>query len=97
MNQNEILDPQLICETMNSYFISIGESLRKQLTKTNTPYGAYLSKSITDSMLVWDISRQEILHEISRLAPKKSAGPDNIGSTLIKQFSGILVDPLVFI
>jgi len=36
--QIEILDPQQICETMNSYFINIGESLSQQLTKTNTSH-----------------------------------------------------------
>lgn len=97
IDKNEVLDPQLICEEMNAYFSSIGESLSKQLPKSDLDYSQFLTNPVRDSMAMYNISPEEILIEINRLSPKKSAGPDDIGSSLIKEFASVFIGPLAHI
>jgi hypothetical protein len=96
INQREILDPQQICDEMNSYFSQVGESLSKKLPK-NGNFKHYLDNSVRDSMFLNDITHEEILYEISRLAARKAAGPDNMGSSLIKEFACLFTAPLAHI
>ena len=82
---------------MNSYFSHVGECLSNKLPIAEQDFKRYLSNPVRDSMFLKEISQEEILYEISRLAPQKATGSDNIASSLIKEFSSLLTAPLAHI
>ena len=91
INHHEILDPQQICDEMNCYFSKVGENLAKNLLRSDISFMHYLKLPVRDGMFLNDVTRGEIIKEISRLAPRKAAGPDSIGPSLVKKFSHLFV------
>ena len=89
-NNDDITDPQMISESINSYFSQIGEKLASKFSdNNNTDYKKYLRSPADQSILVYKITQKEILTAISRIKNSNSSGPDEITSKFVKNSAPI--------
>ena len=88
-------DPQMIAESINSYFSQIGEKLASKFSdNNNTDYKKYLGSPADQSILLYKITQKEILTAISRIKNSNSSGPDEITSKFVKISAPILTPAL---
>ena len=93
----ETSDPTLIANGFCDYFTHIGPDLSNKILPSKQSYNHYMTKIIptTDiSMFLTPTDAQEVRSVIKTLRPKRSSGPDNISSWLIKQLSDVISEPL---
>ena len=73
-----------ISETLNKYFCTIGENLKKNIpNQADNDFMQYMPERIVNSFYLRPVSHSEVLKEIKRLNPKKACGPDNIGNKIL--------------
>ena len=77
-------DKEHISQAMNEYFCNIGTDLQSKLSVTNISYEDFLPDRILPSFFICPITNDDILLEIRKMDPKKSAGADNIGPKVLK-------------
>ena len=97
-NGVEIHSEYEISKCFNNYFSTIGEKLHQTNQKNTTNVSSdTFDKPVLNSMYclpVYDIELSRLIHS---LQSSKSPGPDEIGVSLIKEVSSIIVQPLAFI
>ena len=76
------IDPNIISEELNKYFTNVDSSLSQKLPQSNVSHTSFLQNSVRNSMVLADITEQEVSHQISLLPSKKAAESDCFGSSL---------------
>ena len=99
VNEYTLTDDKNISNEINKYFSTIGEKLDKELNQKASRYDfkSYCHKPYKNSFFVTPTNCTELLKIIAKLKNSKSPGYDNIGPSLIKDVSVLIVDPLVHI
>ena len=97
VNNVDITNPKLICNSLNNYFCAVGSNLATKIVTSQNEFKKYLSKPIPSSMVCDSVTRSEIINIVHAFSDSKSPGPDNIGPKLLKSILNDLIDPLVFI
>ena len=92
INNVDITDQKLICNSMNNYFCSAAKIKNSQNELQN-----YMSKQIPTSMVCETVTRSEIINIVSAFRDNKSPGPDNIGPKILKPILSYVTDPLLYI
>jgi hypothetical protein len=88
-----------MCNALNDYVLTTGSALLAQLNANNShasndDYKIYCDNSVQNSMFVYPVDMQEIMHKINSINNNKAPGPDNIGPNLIKYIADIICYPL---
>ena len=88
-----------IANYFNEYFVNIGADLSSRLPQcsSNNNFYDFMPCSVSQSIFCEDISTDELFQTIAHLKNKKSSGPDNISTFILKQCSDILTSPLLHI
>ena len=93
----ETQDPSYIANAFCEYFTNVGSNLSAQIPKSNKTYNNYLHKNVATpsrSLFLYPTDDNEIKSTIKLLKPKKSTGPDDISSWLLKQINESICKPL---
>ena len=68
-----------------------------ELSFNNQDFKSYCHKPHKDTFFVTPTNSTELMKIITKLNKSKSPGCDNIGPSLIKDVSTVIIDPLVYI
>ena len=97
-NGCEIQDKQLIVNSFNEHFASIGRKLSDSLDQnSNSSYEGFLTDSISSTFTFRPISRETVTKTIDNLPSKNSRAADGISSKFLKSIRDELAQPLTFI
>ena len=93
-NDREITNAKEIAESMNTYFIDVGEKLAKNIpivaSASSVPYNEF-------SMYLFPANDAEIVKIVQNLKAKTSSGFDRIPNTVIKVFNPSILEHLTCI
>ena len=85
-NKN-IVDRSEICNTLNDFFVNIGQTMDAKIPQTNETFRI---PSIAKSSVYEPITCDKVVLEISQLNPKKADGPENIPNKFLNSLSPII-------
>ena len=87
INGVHVSDNQIIANSFNTFFSSIGDSVANSIPYVNKNFKSYLSGKVNRSFFMGPTDPEEINKIIGFLKPKASCGYDNISSILLKQLN----------
>ena len=87
INGQSINDPQIIANSFNSLFASVGDTTARSIVNTNVSYKKYLTNRVINSLFMAPTDIHEINRIICNMKPKSSCGIDKISSNLLKQLN----------
>ena len=93
INDKEVTNKQVICESFNEYFCNVGNNLANKLPDMGDKFKGYLPKPPVNSFFCSNIEFSELDSIISKLKNTKSAGLDNYSSNLIKLSKPYIISP----
>ena len=97
-NNEDITHPHDICNSLNTYFCSIGPTLVQSLNPCGqSDFKYYCPSSCKDSMFCNPITPDEILRIIHGFPNNKAPGSDNISIKIIKEISDCIVPVLTYL
>ena len=74
INNVDITDQKLICNSMNNYFCSVGSNLAAKIKNSLNEFQNYMSKQIPTSIVCETVTRSEIINIVSAFRDNKSPG-----------------------
>ena len=83
INDESVKEPELIADTMNSYFCDIGPFLANNLSNSDNCFEAYINATNT-TFEIQKISDLDVKSEILKIKTSKATGPDRISPKLLK-------------
>ena len=86
-----------IANSFNDFFTSIGSSIATKIPYPKNTFKFFLGDSNAKSLFLRPCDSSEILLLLGQMNTSKASGPNSIPMKLLKQFSDILVHPLVCI
>ena len=96
-----LTDPSDIANTFNEFFCTIGENLANKIErkKDDPSYKIFLNKEpqVKNSFFISPVTDSDVLEELLKLDPNKSAGPDELRPKIIKASAYGLAKPLSII
>ena len=90
-------DTKLITNTLNDYFINIGDTLASLIQPVSTTFDSYLTSTYVNSFALTPTDPGEIQKITNELASKTSNGHDGIPITIVKASIAKINTPLSFI
>ena len=94
----KISDGKTIADQFNIYFGEIGMKLADTiLYQGNKNVSTYLTKSITSTLQLHQITTEEVISTINEILPKNSTGVDNLSTKMLKRLSPVLSEKLMVI
>ena len=103
-NINKIIDKgSFICDdlgkakALNNFFVSIGSSVEKKIPAAKSSFSLFLGERKLNNFHVINVTKDEVLENIKKLGKNKSSGPFSIPVNILKDYTSILADPLVYI
>ena len=97
IDDNNIDDPNIMAESLNSYFSQIGENIARTIPDGNKLFHEYLKNPNDSSIFFTPTNSFEIINIVNNLKTHKSPGFDGINNFLLKSVINQVVDPLVYI
>ena len=95
-DQPVALEPIQLANRFNDYFANVGPRLASKITLTGKP-NVKLKGACASSMFLWPTTQTEIESIITKLKPKRSVGPDEIGVDTLKMLKAFISKPLCHI
>ena len=92
-NEEKVSDIDM-AESLNDFFVNIGSSVEAKIPKSKTCYTSYLKQSNNKSIFLTPCSVMELTTIIRNMKTSKSCGPNSISTSLLIEFSDLLVHPL---
>ena len=92
-----IMDPQIVTEKFNNYFIEVTENLLSQINHHCPQHPKFQTKYCPETMFVAPITEAEVIQVIKSLKNNSSVGIDEIPTFLVKQYLCYFIKPLVHI
>ena len=90
----EIKDLRKMASTFNDFFVNIGNTVENKIPKGRKNYRDFLKNSIQNTIFLSPVSDEEIFDMLRNINSKKSCGPNNIPSNLLKINAENFVLPL---
>ena len=92
-------DKKEIAENCNNYFVDVGKTLQKGISRDNCNNAHNVNNRKSKSRLSTfkEIEEHEALEVIKKMSVKKACGDDDIPMSLIKPIAHLIVKPLTYI
>ena len=84
-------------KALNNFFVSIGSSVEKKIPAAKSSFSLFLGERKLNNFHVINVTKDEVLENIKKLGKNKSSGPFSIPVNILKDYTSILADPLVYI
>ena len=94
-NEEKVSDIDM-AESLNDFFVTIGSSVEAKIPKSKTCYTSYLKQSNNKSIFLTPCSVMELTTIIRNMKTSKSCGPNSISTSLLIEFSDLLVHPIYY-
>ncbi len=94
-NGREILHNKEIADTMNNFYVNIGKSIDKKIPKGDKPFSHYLHNRNLYDIILNPCTNDEVRKYIGNLSESKASGPNNIPTSILKNYTDQLITPLV--
>ena len=82
-----------MAESLNDFFVNIGSSVEAKIPKSKTCYTSYLKQSNNKSIFLTQCSVMELTTIIKNM--ETSCGPNSISTSLLIEFSDLLVSSII--
>ena len=92
-----ITDKVEIANSLNEFFVNIGNTVEEKIPQTNKNYKEYLGNRVVNSFLPSPVMENEIEDIISKMNKSKAAGPNSIPTNILKMNVKILAKPLALL
>lgn len=90
--------PQEICNTMNTFFTSIGPELASLITDTNQDPCEYIPHRYEPRSCFFNpVTEEQVFGKLTKINPRKAIGPDGIHPRLVKDIAMEIKAPLCHI
>ena len=89
-----IMGTQDIAEGFNNFFSSIGSELANRIEISVKHFSEFLGERVVNNFVFAPVTPELILHIAKKLKTKRSTGPDNMSTKLLKEILPIIVTPL---
>ena len=89
VDDNEVTSPEGIVNTLNDYFVSIGEKLSNNIPAVNSSHMDFLGDACPNNLTFRPVTTEYVVKVINELKVS-SAGYDNIHINILKSSSNIL-------
>ena len=86
-----------MANAMNTFFTNIGTSVEAKVPTTDKRFSSYLKHRNDNSIVLRECDATEIASIIKEMKSSKSCGPFSIPTGILKTFSSILINPIVFL
>ena len=93
INDESVKKPELIADTMNSYFCDVRPFLANNLSNSDNCFEAYINATNT-TFEIQKISDLNVKSEILKIKTSKVTGPDRISPKLLKDSVGVITESL---
>ena len=90
-------DPLVITNTLNDFFVNIGDSLASRINPVPTSFESYLKLNHINSLALTPTDPDEIIKIINELPNKTSSGHDDIPLSILKSSIHCISKPLSMI
>ena len=94
---NYITNNTEIANVMNSYFCNIGKDLANAQPSQGDQYKIFLKNRVQETIFLNPVTEDELLSDIKKLNPRKSAGADDITPKLLVNTAEEIITPLCII
>ena len=91
---NQKTDPNDMANTLNIFFVNIGNMVEQKIPGANKNYKTYLGDRVLNSFLASPIDADEVVDMINKLNSNKACGPNSIPSKILKMHSKTLSEPI---
>ena len=89
-----VTDPTVISDSFNNYFVSITESIRKNIPFASKHFSSFLKNPVGNSIFFSPTDSIEVIGCISSINLGKSSGPFSIPSKILSALKGEMSVPL---
>ena len=96
INNQLVSDPEVIANSFNEYFVSIGRKLAEKIQPAQH-FSSYLNVRSESVFKFVPVTEQNISDIIKNLKNKSSYGHDCLSNILIKRVQIVLIEPLTFL
>ena len=93
-NNSDITDNKEMANSFNNFFANIGNSVEQKIPRSQRCFSSYLTTPISTSFDTTLCNEIEIKNIISNLGVNKAFGPNSIPTSLLKEFSPLLIEPI---
>ncbi len=99
INNNSVLDPQVIADHFNSYFVNLGPNLASKIQTADVSFNEFLKNIISpvDSLFLSPTDDDEVTKLCMSLKSSASSGHDDIKPEIVKTVSALIASPLAHI
>ena len=97
VNNTKIVDPEIIADKFNKFFVNIGPELSNKIPKSNKNASEYLHGHYSKSLFFSPVIDQEIMDIISNLKNSTSTSHDNLPVKIIKYCNSELTPILAYL
>ena len=97
LNNRNIENDQTIANTMNEYFVTVGENLASKLPSPQKSFDLFLKGDFPHSLFFEPIVTEEVSKEIQLLKVNKTPGPDEITNSILIGTEAYIVKPLTYV
>ena len=94
---NVIEDDIGMANAMNNFFVNIGSTVEAKIPKVNRSFNSYIGEHINTDFQTREVTSNEVIEIIKKFSTGKSSGPFSIPIHILKEYSGILINPLICI
>ena len=84
-------------QSPQQFFVIIGSTVETKIPKAKTSYHFYLGEKKQINFLINNVTKDDILANIKQLGKCKSSEPFSIPVNILKDYTSLLADSLVFI
>ena len=96
INNQLVIDPEVIANSFNEYFVSIGRKLAEKIQPVQR-FSSYLNVPSETVFNFVPVTEQNISDIIKNLKNKSSYEHDCLSNILIKKVQNVLIEPLTFL
>ena len=79
-NGHYITDKSQMCNVMNEYCCGVGKKLQAKMPDYGDEFLNYLPEQTSGTFFLSPVVQEELAIEIKKSNPRKSCGPDDIGT-----------------
>ena len=94
VDNKTISDEKQIAESFNNYFVNIGNSITNSISGSTTGYKRYLNKQYNSNFFLNPVVPTDLINTAKKLNSKRSEGPDNISTKIMKDSIDEIATPL---
>src|ERR1700733_14829777 len=94
---NIITDSAAMADKFNCYFSSIAKNLNKNIPTSNSSYQDYLDPPLSNSLVFYPTSPEELIQLKRSMKLSHSSGPDSLDPTIVSPSFIHVIDPLTAI